>query len=223
MAAAAAAVQWRQHSNGGSGCSSVWRWRQLGSSAAAVATAAAEALWWWRWQPQRGSGSGNGSTAARRRQLDGGRGSLVVALALVAQPNGQQRPVVVPAAAATDRPAAMLDNLRVMKTTRKTNVGPWQQGNNKGGHVDGSDDGLLSFLSNREDNNAATGDNQGDVTAADISRGDADAGMSSILLAASNTPNHNNNANDDYANAEDIAGKKTLMRDATADGNGSGT
>jgi hypothetical protein len=40
------------------------------------------------------------------------------------QPNGQQRPVVVPAAAAADHPAAMSDNSGATKTVTKTNDGP---------------------------------------------------------------------------------------------------
>jgi hypothetical protein len=39
------------------------------------------------------------------------------------QPNGQQPPIVVPTAAATDHPAVMSDNSGATKTTRKTNVG----------------------------------------------------------------------------------------------------
>ena len=52
--------------------------------------------------------------------------------------------------------------------------------------------------------------------------GEADAGTSSIVLAASNTPDHDNNANDNDADAKDAIGKKTLMRDATAAGTGGG-
>ncbi len=33
----------------------------------------------------------------------------------------------------------MADNLGATKTTRKRNVGPWQQGDNKGGYDDGGD------------------------------------------------------------------------------------
>jgi hypothetical protein len=60
------------------------------------------------------------------------------------------------------------------------------------------------------------------VTAVDVNGGDTDAGMLSVVLAASNTPDHNNHADDTYANAKDVALKKTLMRDATAEGNGGG-
>ena len=49
-----------------------------------------------------------------------------------------------------------------------------------------------------------------------------DAGTSSVVLVASNTPDHDNDADDDDANAEDVTGKKTLMRDATAAGTGGG-
>ena len=141
-------------------------------------------------------------------------------MALAAQPKGQWWPVVVLVAAATVHPAAMSDNLGATKTTRKTNVGPWQQGDNKGGYDNGGADGLPSSPTDGEDNNAAAGDDQDDATAADINGDDADAGMLSVLLAASNTPDHYNNANDDYADAEDVAGKKTMMRNVTAEGNG---
>jgi hypothetical protein len=59
------------------------------------------------------------------------------------QPNGQQQPVVVPAAAAADHPAAMLDISEATKVATKTNVGPWQQGNNKGGMMTGAMLGCL--------------------------------------------------------------------------------
>jgi hypothetical protein len=36
-------------------------------------------------------------------------------------------------------------------------------------------------------------------------RGDADAGKSSVVLAASNTPDHDNDTDDNHANAEDIS------------------
>ncbi len=49
-----------------------------------------------------------------------------------------------------------------------------------------------------------------------------DAGTSSVVLAASNTLDHDNDTEDDDADAEDTAGKKTLMRDATAEGTGGG-
>jgi hypothetical protein len=43
-----------------------------------------------------------------------------------------------------------------------------------------------------------------------------DARVSIVVLVASNTPDHDNNANNDDADAKDAAGKKTLMRDRTA-------
>ena len=46
--------------------------------------------------------------------------------------------------------------------------------------------------------------------------------MSSIVLAVSNTPDHDNNADDNKADAEDAAGKKTLVRDAAAAGEDGG-
>ncbi len=73
-----------------------------------------------------------------------------------------------------------------------------------------------------EDNNATAGDDKGDAAAADANGGNADARTSSVVFAASNTPNHDNDANNDDANAKDATGKKTLMRDATAAGTGSG-
>jgi hypothetical protein len=114
------------------------------------------------------------------------------------------------------------DNSGATKTTRKTNVGPWQQGNIKGGYDDGGDDGPPSSPADRENNDAAAGDNQGNATAADVDGGDADAGTSSIILAASDIPDHDNDADYDDAYAEDAAGKKNLKRDATAAGTGGG-
>jgi hypothetical protein len=42
-----------------------------------------------------------------------------------------------------------------------------------------------------------------------------------VVLLALNTLDHDNDANNDDANAKDAAGKKTLMRDVTAAGTGS--
>ncbi len=42
----------------------------------------------------------------------------------------------------------------------------------------------------------------------------------SVVLAALNTLDHDNDAKDDDADGKDTAGKKTLMRDATAMGPG---
>ncbi len=56
------------------------------------------------------------------------------------------------------------------------NVGPWQQGDDTGGYDDRGDDGPHSSLTDGEDNDAATGDNRGDTTAADDDGGDADTG-----------------------------------------------
>jgi hypothetical protein len=82
------------------------------------------------------------------------------------QPNGRQRPIVIPAAATADHPAAMLDNLGVTKAATKTNVGPCQQGNNTGGYNDRGDNGPHSSLANGEDNNATMVHYQGNTTAA---------------------------------------------------------
>ncbi len=95
------------------------------------------------------------------------------------------------------------------KTTRKVNIGPWQQGNNTGGDNNGSNDGPPSSPAHGEDNNATAGNDQGNAIA-------TDAGMSSVILAASNTPNHEKDANMNDANAKNAIGKKTLMRDVTA-------
>jgi hypothetical protein len=54
------------------------------------------------------------------------------------QKNRQQGPAVVPAATATDHPVEKPDNSGATKTTTTmTNVGPWQQGQDAGGHNDG--------------------------------------------------------------------------------------
>ncbi len=66
------------------------------------------------------------------------------------------------------------------------------------------------------------GNNQGNTISADIDGGNADASTSSIILAASNTHDNNNDANNNNADAEDAAGKKTLMRDPTTAGSGNG-
>ncbi len=137
-------------------------------------------------------------------------------------PNGQQRPIIVPAAAAADHPAAMSDYSGAAKTTRKTNVGPWQQGDNTGGYYDRGNDGPPSSPADRDDNYATAGDDQGNATAADVDSGNADAGTLSVVLAASNTPDHDNGADDADADAGDTAGKKTLVRDVTAVGDNSG-
>jgi hypothetical protein len=138
------------------------------------------------------------------------------------QLNGQRRPVVVPAAAATDHPASLSDNSGATKITRKINIGLWQQGNNAGGYDDGGDNGPPSSPADWEDNDAAMVNNQGATTAADVDRGDADTDTSSVVLVASNIPDHDNDANNNGADAEDNAGKKTLMRNATAAENGGG-
>ncbi len=104
---------------------------------------------------------------------------------------------------------------------RKTSIGPWQQGTNAGRYDDGGNGGLPSSPANREDTDATVGNNQGNATAADVDRGNADAGTSSVLLAA-NTPDHNNNAKGNDADAEDAVGKKTLMRDVTVALTGAG-
>ncbi len=106
--------------------------------------------------------------------------------------------------------------------TRKTNVGPWQQGNNKGGFNDGGNNGPPSSPADGEDTNTTAGNDQGDATAGDFDGGDADAGTSSVVLVASNTPDHDNNPNNNDANVEDAVGKKNLMRDAIVAGTGGG-
>jgi hypothetical protein len=116
----------------------------------------------------------------------------------------------------------MLDSSRATKTTKKTNVGLWQQGDNKDGYNDGGNNGPPSSPADGEDNNTAAGDDQGEATTADIDRGNADARTSSVVLAASNTPNYDNDANEDDADAKDATGKKTLMRDVTAARTGGG-
>ncbi len=65
-------------------------------------------------------------------------------------------------------------------------------GQKQGGYNDGVDDGPPSSPTDGEHNNAAASNDQCDAAAADVNRGDVDAGTSSIILAASNTLNHNN-------------------------------
>jgi hypothetical protein len=109
------------------------------------------------------------------------------------------------------------------KTTSKTNVGPWQQGNNTGGYYDGGDDGPPSSPTNWEDNDAATGDDQEDTTAVDVDSGNTDAGTSSVILTVLNTPNQDNDTTAaNNSDAKDASGKKTLVRDATTAGDDSG-
>ena len=69
----------------------------------------------------------------------------------------------------------MSDDSGATKTTRKTNIGPWQQGHNKGGYDNGGYDGPPSSPADGEDNNAAAGNDQGDATATDVNGGGADA------------------------------------------------
>ncbi len=80
----------------------------------------------------------------------------------------------------------------------------WQQ---QGGYYNGGDDRPPSSPANGEDKDAAVGNTQGDATTADVSGGKADAGMLSVVLLASNTPNHNNDANNDDADAKESTGK----------------
>jgi hypothetical protein len=105
---------------------------------------------------------------------------------------------------------------------RKTNVGPWQQGKNRGGYNDRGSNGLPSSPANGEDNDAAVGNDQGNATSTDVDRGNVDAGTSSVILVALNTPNYDNDANDDDADAKDATQKKTLMTDTTVAGTGGG-
>ncbi len=55
-----------------------------------------------------------------------------------------------------------------------------------------------------------------------VNGGNADAGTSSFVLAASNTPDHDNDAGNNDADTEDAARKKTLVRDAAAAGEDGG-
>jgi hypothetical protein len=80
----------------------------------------------------------------------------------------------------------MSDNSGTTKTTRKMEVGPWQQGNNNGGYDDRGDKGPPPSPADGEDDNTAAGEDQGDATSEDVHGGDADAGKSSVNLAASN-------------------------------------
>jgi hypothetical protein len=51
------------------------------------------------------------------------------------------------------------------------------------------------------------GNTQGNATSTDIDGGDADAGTLSVVLLASNTPDHENDANNDDADAKDATRK----------------
>ncbi len=95
------------------------------------------------------------------------------------QPNRQQWPVVILAAAATDCPVAKSDNLGATKTMTKTNVRPWQKGDNTGGYNNGDENGPPSSPADGEGNDAAAGNDRGKATAAEDDSGDADAGTSS--------------------------------------------
>ncbi len=91
-------------------------------------------------------------------------------------------------------------------------LGRGSRGATRRGHDYWDDDGPPSSPADGEDNDAVTGNNQGDATAADVDRGDADAGTSSVVLTVSNTldhdnNNHDNNANDNGPDAKDAAGK----------------
>ncbi len=138
------------------------------------------------------------------------------------QPNGRRWPVVVHAAAAADHPAAMSDNSGATKTATKTNRGQWQQGNDTGGYDDRGNDRPNSSHTNKEDNNATTGDNQCDRIAADNDSGDPNASTLSVVLTASKPSKHNDDSSNSDADAEDAGGKKTLVSDATAAGNDGG-
>jgi hypothetical protein len=80
-------------------------------------------------------------------------------------------------------------------------------GQQQGGYYDGGNDRLPSSPANGEDKDSAVGNTQGDTTAADINKGNAYSGTLSVVLPALNTPNHNNDANNDDADAKDAAGK----------------
>ncbi len=77
-----------------------------------------------------------------------------------------------------------------------------------GGTTTGATTDCLPLSANMEDNNAATGNDQGNATASGINGGDADAGTSSIILVASNAPGHDNDANNNYGDNDNAAGKK---------------
>jgi hypothetical protein len=76
-----------------------------------------------------------------------------------------------------------------------------------GGYYDGGNDRLPSSPANGEDKDAAMGDTQGNATAVDFNRGNVDARALSVVLPASNTPDHDNDTNNDDADAKDAAGK----------------
>jgi hypothetical protein len=80
-------------------------------------------------------------------------------------------------------------------------------GQQQGGYYNRGNDRPPSFPANREDKDTTVGDTQGNATAADVNGGNADAGLLSIVLPASNTPDHDNDANNDDADAKDAAGK----------------
>jgi hypothetical protein len=149
---------------------------------------------------------------SRRRMWIGRRSqSLRCNDATNPQQNRRRRLFDVPTAATTDHLAAMLDNSGTSKMTNTTKVGPWQQSKGTRGYDNGDNDGPPSPPTDGEDNDAAAGDNRGDVTAAGNGSGDADAGTSSVVLAASNAPNPDDDAANDDANDNDAAGKKTLV------------
>jgi hypothetical protein len=74
----------------------------------------------------------------------------------------------------------MLDNLGASKAATKTNTRPWQQGNDTRGYDDRGDNGLHSSHADGEDNDAATGNNWDNTTAADDDGGDADTSTLSV-------------------------------------------
>ncbi len=87
-----------------------------------------------------------------------------------------------------DCPAAKSDNLGATKMTTKANVGPWQQGNNTGGYDNWGNNGPSSSPADREDNNDAVSNDRGNETSLFNNGGNADAGTSSVVLAATNAP-----------------------------------
>ncbi len=115
-----------------------------------------------------------------------------------------------------------MDNSGVTKTGTKTNLGPWQQGNDTGGCDDWGSNRLPTSLTNVEDSNTTTGNNRGDRTAVDNDGGNVDASLLSIILLALKPPDHNDNSNNGDANAKDAAGKKTLVSNTTTVGNDGG-
>jgi hypothetical protein len=243
VAVAAAVWRWRQHGGVSGGCGSTaaaaavaaacWWWRQLGGSAVALA---AEARWQWRWQ-QSGGSVAAAVAAAWRQQHGGGGGTSGGSVVVVAAAWGQRRrqhsggggtakwttrACRHPRPCCDGSPSSYVGQLRGDEDDKEDKCWAMAAGQQQRGYNNRGDNGPPLSHANGEDNDTAAGNNQGDATAVDVDGGDVDAGTLSIILAASNTPNHDNNAKNDDANAKDATGRKTLMRDATAVGTGGG-